>query len=201
MTGSTRGQQEVRENWWDIRARFGSEVLSEVVDDSTNSEPGTMNGHIIHVGEDGGVIRGADGAEYSFAIQDILANPHGKFGRWAELWEVSFLPKGDRATQIVISRVGVGTYKVITLDGSEQKKQQIVAATLALLFGALGAHKFYLGYNTQGTIMLLMGTLGWFFLVPPFASLLIGFIEAVIYFSKNEQEFYDTYEAKQRTWF
>ena len=188
-------------SWWDPREKLGSEILSEVVDDSTDSEPGTMKGHITHVGKDVGVIRGFDGAEYSFAIQDILANPHGKFGRWAELWEVSFLPEGDRATQIVIGRVGVGTYKVITLDGSEQKKQQIVAATLALLFGALGAHKFYLGYNTQGTIMLLMGTLGWFFLVPPFASLLIGLIEAVIYFRKSEQEFYDTYEAKQRAWF
>ena len=113
---------------------------------------------------------------------------------------MSFLPEGDRATHIVIRRVGV-TYKVITLDGSEQKKHQIMAATLALLFGALGAHKFYLGYNTQGTIMLLMGTLGWFFLVPPFASFLIGLIEGVIYFRKNEQEFYDTYEAKQRAWF
>ena len=190
----------MKENWWDPRERLGSEILSEVVDDSTNSEPGTMKGHITHVRKDVGVIRGADGAEYSFAIQDILANPHGKFGRWAELWEVSFLPEGDRATQIVIRRVGV-TYKVITLDGSEHEKKQIMAATLALLFGALGAHKFYLGYNTQGTIMLLMGTLGWFFLVPPFASLLIGLIEAVIYFRKNEQEFYDTYEAKQRAWF
>ena len=191
----------MKENWWDPRERLGSEILSEVVDDSANSEPGTMKGHIIHVGEDGGVIRGADGAEYSFALQDILANPHGKFGKWAELWEVSFLTKGDRATQIVIRRVGVGVYKVVTLDGSENEKNQIIAATLALLLGGLGAHKFYLGYNTQGIIMLLMGTLGWFFLVPPFASLLIGFIEAVIYFSKNEQEFYDTYEAKQRTWF
>ena len=114
---------------------------------------------------------------------------------------MSFLPEGDRATQIVIRRVGVGTYKVVTQDGSENEKKQIVAATLALLFGALGAHKFYLGYNTQGTIMLLMGTLGWFLLVPPFASLLIGLIEAVIYFRKNEQEFYDIYEAKQRAWF
>ena len=190
----------MKENWWDPRERLGSEVLSEVVDDSTNSEPGTMKGHITHVGKDVGVIRGADGTEYSFAIQDILANPHGKFGRWAELWEVSFLPEGDRATQIVIRRVGV-TYNVITLDGSEHEKKQIMAATLALLFGALGAHKFYLGYKTQGTIMLLMGTLGWFLLVPPFASLLIGLIEAVIYFRKNEQEFYDTYEAKQRAWF
>ena len=200
MTGSTRGQQEVKENWWDIRERLGSEVLSEVVDDSTNSELGTMKGHITHGGKDVGVIRGADGTEYSFAIQDILANPHGKFGRWAELWEVSFLPEGDRATQIVIRRVGV-TYNAITLDGSEHEKKQIMAATLALLFGALGAHKFYLGYNTQGTIMLLMGTLGWFFLVPLFASFLIGLIEGVIYFRKNEQEFYDTYEAKQRAWF
>ena len=190
----------MKENWWDARERLGSEILSEVVDDSTNSEPGTMKGHITRVRKDAGVIRGADGAEYNFAVQDILANPHGKFGRWAELWEVSFLPEGDRATQIVIRRVGV-TYKVITLDGSEQKKQQIVAATLALLFGALGAHKFYLGYNTQGTILFLMGTLGWFLLVPPLASFLIGLIEGVIYFRKNEQEFYDTYEAKQRAWF
>ena len=62
-------------NWWDPRERLGSEILSEVVDDSTNSEPGTMKGHITHVRKDVGVIRGADGAEYSFAIQDILANP------------------------------------------------------------------------------------------------------------------------------
>ena len=92
----------MKENWWDSRERLESEILSEVVDDSTNSEPGTMKGHITHVGKDVGVIRGADGAEYSFAIQDILANPHGKFGRWAALREVSFLPEGDRATQIVI---------------------------------------------------------------------------------------------------
>ena len=66
MTGSTRGQQKVKGNWWDIRERLGSEILSEVVDDSTNSEPGTMKGHITHVGKDVGVIRGFDGAEYSF---------------------------------------------------------------------------------------------------------------------------------------
>ena len=161
MTSSTRGQQKVKGNWWDIRERLGSEVLSEVVDDSTDSEPGTMKGHITHVGKDVGVIRGFDGAEYSFAIQDILANPHGKFGRWAEPWEVSFLPEGDRATQIVIRRVGV-TYKVITLDGSEQKKQQIVAATLALLFGALGAHKFYLGTTPKAQLCSLWGLLGGF---------------------------------------
>lgn len=184
----------MKENWW------GSQ-LTDMTDDSTNSEPGTMKGHIIHVGEDGGVIRGADEAEYNFEFQDILANPHGKFGRDFVTWEVMFVPERGKAKQIIIVRVGVVESKVITLDGEENEKEQIIAGILAILFGGVGAHKFYLGYNTQGIIMLLMGTIGWMFIVPPLATFLIGFIEGVIYLTKNEQEFYDTYEAKKRPWF
>ena len=58
-----------------------------------------------------------------------------------------------------------------------------------------------IGYNTQGIIMLLMGTIAWMFIVPPLATFLISFIGGVIYPTKNEQEFYDTYEAKKRPWF
>ena len=184
----------MKENWW-------RSELAKTDDKTTDSETALMEGTVTYVGDGVGVILGADEAEYNFEFQDILANPHGKFGRDFVTWEVMFVPERSKAKQIVIVRVGVVESKVITLDGEENEKEQIIAGILAILFGGVGAHKFYLGYNTQGIIMLLMGTIGWMFIVPPLATFLIGFIEGVIYLTKNEQEFYDTYEAKKRPWF
>ena len=80
----------------------------------------------------------------------------------------------------------------MVLDGSEQKKQQIVAATLALLFEF--TTKFYLGYNTKALSIFFGCKCNDFgpvvFLVPPFASFLIGLIEGVIYFRKNFSKLY-----------
>lgn len=53
-------------------------------------------------------------------------------------------------------------------------------------WGAFGAHKFYLGYNAQGIIMLLVFLFGFILLgVPSMIIGLIAFIEFIIYLTKT----------------
>jgi TM2 domain-containing membrane protein YozV len=85
------------------------------------------------------------------------------------------------------------------IPGSEKK---LVSGILAILLGSLGVHKFYLGYNTEGIIMLAIGLGGWF--VCGFPTLIIGVIalvEGVIYLTKSDEEFVATYINKKKGWF
>jgi len=59
----------------------------------------------------------------------------------------------------------------------EDKK--VVAGVLALLFGGLGLHKFYLGRMKQGIVFLLLFWTG----IPA----LIGFVEGVMILANNKQ--------------
>ena len=81
------------------------------------------------------------------------------------------------------------------IPGAEKK---IVAGILGILLGAFGIHKFYLGYNKEGLIMLLVtlltcGTLG------TVASIL-GLVEGIIYITKSDEEFVETYITNQKPW-
>ena len=80
--------------------------------------------------------------------------------------------------------------------GSEKK---IPAGILGILLGSLGVHKFYLGYTTAGIIMLLVSVLSLGFLSPIMA--IIGLVEGIIYLTKSDQDFYNTYIAEQKQWF
>ena len=93
------------------------------------------------------------------------------------------------------------------IPGAEKK---ILCGILAIIpfSGSLGIHKFILGYNKEGIIMaavtLLSGILGSFLCFPFLASTamaIIGVVEGIIYLTKSDQEFVDTYIAKQKTWF
>ena len=72
---------------------------------------------------------------------------------------------------------------------------------LALLLGGIGVHKFYLGRNKEGIIMLLCFFPGMFLVVPVIVTSVIAFIEGIIYLVKSEQEFHDQYVAGNRAWF
>ena len=81
----------------------------------------------------------------------------------------------------------------------DAKNKKIVAGIFGILLGALGIHKFILGYTTAGLIMLLvtilsLGLVGWIVGI-------IGLIEGIIYLTKSDQEFYETYIEQQRPWF
>ena len=82
---------------------------------------------------------------------------------------------------------------------SEGENKRILAGILAIFFGALGIHKFVLGYYKEGVIMLVVSLLSFGFLAGLMA--LIGLIEGIIYLTKSDAEFYYTYQVNQRPWF
>ncbi len=78
-----------------------------------------------------------------------------------------------------------------------------MAGVLAILLGSLGIHKFILGYNKEGIIMLAVTLVLGFFTCGIGASLMgiVGLIEGIMYLTKSDEEFYNTYQVGQKTWF
>jgi len=82
---------------------------------------------------------------------------------------------------------------------SDQGSKRIVAGIVAILFGSLGIHKFMLGYQKEGIVMLVISFLSLGFLLGLVA--LIGIIEGIIYLSKTDEEFFQTYQIGRKPWF
>lgn len=89
--------------------------------------------------------------------------------------------------------------------GGDNKK--ILAGILGIVLGAFGVHKFILGYNKEGGILLGITLIGivltclgvGIFMI--WISQLIGLIEGIIYLTKSDEEFYNTYQAGNKPWF
>jgi TM2 domain-containing membrane protein YozV len=78
--------------------------------------------------------------------------------------------------------------------------KKMVAGLLAILIGSLGIHKYYLGMSTAGTIMLLVTVLG----CVVGGSVVMGtiaLIEGILYLTKSDEDFYQTYIVEQKQWF
>jgi len=84
-------------------------------------------------------------------------------------------------------------------SGASGEKSKIISGILGILLGWLGGHKFYLGYNKEGIIMLLITVLSFFFLA--FISSVIGIIEGIMYLIKSDEEFKATYVDNKKGWF
>ncbi|NLB65836.1 MAG: TM2 domain-containing protein [Lentisphaerae bacterium] len=82
-------------------------------------------------------------------------------------------------------------------------KDKVVAGILGILLGALGIHKFYLGYTKEGVIMLLVSLVGGIFTCGLTASVagVIGLVEGILYLTKSDEEFDATYVQNQKGWF
>jgi len=78
-------------------------------------------------------------------------------------------------------------------------KQKMVAGILAILLGAFGVHKFYLGYNKEGIILLAVSLISFGMLA--WVASIIGLVEGIMYLTKTDQEFYATYVAGRKPWF
>ncbi len=74
--------------------------------------------------------------------------------------------------------------------------KKIPAGICGILLGALGVHKFILGYTKEGVIMLLV-TLGFGGMITG----LIGLIEGIVYLVKPDDEFVATYVDGKKGWF
>jgi TM2 domain-containing membrane protein YozV len=77
---------------------------------------------------------------------------------------------------------------------SEQESKRMIAALLAFFLGAFGVHKFYLGYTKAGVIQLVLS-------LCTGLGALIGLIEFIIYLTKSDAEFIETYQVGQKEWF
>ena len=69
----------------------------------------------------------------------------------------------------------------------------MIAIILGIIFGSLGVHKFVLGYNKEGIIMLVATVILGIFSLGLLAWVvgLVGFIEGIIYLTKSDEEFYN----------
>jgi TM2 domain-containing membrane protein YozV len=104
--------------------------------------------------------------------------------------------------QIVCIKCGVGLRKG-GASGAASGKNKIAAGLLAIFLGAIGIHKFYLGCSKEGVIMLLVSLLLAIptFGLAPAAMGLIGFIEGIVYLTKSDEEFAQTYVQNKKGWF
>ena len=78
---------------------------------------------------------------------------------------------------------------------SPQENKKVIAGVMGILFGSFGVHKFILGYTKEGIIQLVVS------LVTCGLGGIIGFVEGIIYLTKSDEEFYQTYQANKKGWF
>lgn len=85
--------------------------------------------------------------------------------------------------------------------------KKVLAGILGIIVGQLGVHKFILGYNTEGGIMLGLWVIGAILtcvgigVLLLWALALVGLIEGIIYLTKSDEEFYNTYQVGKKPWF
>lgn len=81
-------------------------------------------------------------------------------------------------------------------------RDHVAAGLLAIVFGSLGVHKFYLGYHTAGFAMLAVSVFGSLisFGVAGFIMAAIGVAEGLIYLVQSQSRFDETYVFSRREW-
>ncbi len=80
--------------------------------------------------------------------------------------------------------------------------KKIAAGICGIVLGSFGVHKFILGYQQEGIIMLVVWVLGLcLFGIPSLAIQVIGIIEGIMYLTKSDEEFVQTYVVNKKPWF
>jgi len=73
--------------------------------------------------------------------------------------------------------------------------KKILCGVLAIVFGGLGIHRFILG-DTKGGILRIVVTL-----VTCGVGSVLGLVEGIIYLTKSDEEFAQTYIVEKKAWF
>lgn len=74
--------------------------------------------------------------------------------------------------------------------------KKLIAGILGIILGVFAVHKFYLGYTKEGIIQLILSlvTCG-------AVGSLTGLIEGIMYLTKSDEEFDETYVKGHKGWF
>ncbi|GAA0715973.1 hypothetical protein GCM10009430_11120 [Aquimarina litoralis] len=132
------------------------------------------------------------GAEEAFdSAKDAAKKASEKAGDFADDAKdaISDFAEDAKETANEFAKEAKETFNEVTGDN-----KKVLAGILAILLGGLGIHKFVLGYTKEGIIQLILG----------FAcgiGTVIGIIEGIIYLTKSDNEFYQTYQAGKKPWF
>lgn len=79
--------------------------------------------------------------------------------------------------------------------GANEPSKKTVAGILGILLGGIGAHRFYLGDTKGGLIRLVISV------VTCGAGGVIGIIEGIMYLTKTDADFVQTYQVEKKQWF
>ena len=83
--------------------------------------------------------------------------------------------------------------------GVAQDVNKTAVGLCGIFLGGLGVHKFMLGYPKEGKIMLAVSCLTLGIGAP--LMVLVGFIEGIMYLTKSDEDFAETYIHNQKPWF
>lgn len=92
------------------------------------------------------------------------------------------------------------------IPGADKK---IVAGICGILLGGFGVHKFILGYQNEGIYMIVGQVVAWilafiscgFLFFLPLIVSVIGLVEGIIYLTKSDEDFVNTYINNKKPWF
>ena len=153
--------------------------------------------------------KGADGALSTNQTQEGGSSP------WADAQATtSSAPFSAGSVPQNSSQVSSSFQPQVGAVQSDIAQKKLVAGLLGIFLGSLGVHKFYLGMNQPGIIMLvctvagyLLFTLlaiiliGFIFLLLPAAVGLVGLIEGILYLTKSDADFQREYIVGKKAWF
>jgi TM2 domain-containing membrane protein YozV len=78
------------------------------------------------------------------------------------------------------------------VPGADKK---VLAGVLGILLGSFGVHRFIIGDTTGGLIRIAIS------FVTCGIGGFIGFIEGIIYLTKSDEDFVQTYLVEKKKWF
>lgn len=100
-----------------------------------------------------------------------------------------------------------------TYTSSDVSQKKLIAGLLGIFLGGLGVHKFYLGMNNPGMIMLgatigawILGVLtmiigiGFLIIFIPSLVGILGLVEGIIYLTKSDADFEREYLQGKKPW-
>jgi len=75
------------------------------------------------------------------------------------------------------------------------QSKRVLAGILGIVLGGLGVHRFILGDTTGGIIRIVITIVTCGF------GQIIGLVEGIIYLTKSDPDFYQTYVVEKKAWF
>ncbi len=80
-------------------------------------------------------------------------------------------------------------------SGTPEQSQRILCGVLAILLGSFGVHRFVLGDVKGGILRIVIS------LVTCGAAWILWLVEGIIYLTKTDADFVQTYQVNKKAWF